>query len=553
MWLLTIKLIPPKERRWVWRWVVVLGVLVGWPVLWGLLSPPEGWRLYRAWTYGGDYTQYRAAMAQGFDGAWLIVNRFTPEPHRPVLQYPLYVLLGHGARALHLPLEVPYALAAAAAIVALAFALYAVAAALLPSEKGRRLAFWLALSVGPAWLISAVQALIPPLAPFLERYRNAFNRPEVNTFLLFSAPPHLPLALALLLFSFTIFYRQRRGHRPSTLTFLLGYVLSPLALGLLNPFSLPTLLLPLGLWWLVRSLQARRVRWRAALPLVVMGLAALPLVLYNLWTFSADPFWGQAYGSQNYQISFPIDVVLVGYGGMGLLAIVGAVWLWRRAPERRRLPFCAVVILLMGYLPLRYQRRFSLGLGPLLAVLAAVGWRRVARTRTVRRWWHRAPIRVVGSALLVLILWGQNLMFYYAYAASFMGRGPTPYAVFQPRALAAAADHLNGGESDVVVLTCEDLGNLLAGELDGRVVLGHAGATLNVAQRRERVAAFFEGRLAPADQTALLQRHGVTHVLTSAVAPLACGPAPATVTQAPWTPVFDQGGIRIYARDNPTP
>ncbi len=531
-----------------WRWVALCAaafiILLAAPVAWAWLAPPEGWQFYKTWAYGGDYTQYRSAMAQGYDGAWLIVNRFTPEPHKPILQYPLYVALGHVARWLRLPIELPYALTSALAIVMLACALYVCAAAFLPEVRDRKLALLLTLSVGPAWLISVGKALVPA-ATILDRYQNAFNRPEVNTFLLFAAAPHLPLALALLLICAATVYRQwETGERCSAGRFILSYILPVALLGLLNPFSLPTLLLPLGLWWIVRSAQARRVLWREALPLLAIGSTALPLFAYNLLTFSQDPFWGKAYGSQNYQISFPPDVVLVGYGVMGLLAIIGAAHLWRTRPAARFAPFYAIVVVLLGYIPVTYQRRFSLGLAPMLAILAVVGWRWIAGRRQVRQWWRRRLVRVIGSVVLVLCLWGQNLMFYSAYVMSHLGSGPTPYAVFQPRALATAAAYLDAQGEAVTVLTCEEPGNLLAGEIRGRVVLGHAGATLNVEKRREEIRDFFSGILSAVERDTLLRKYHPTHILTSDAETLPCELAFAP--PADWMLVVEQDDISVY-------
>jgi hypothetical protein len=541
-----VALIAAQEKRWIAACAAVLILLHGLPIFWGLLSPPEGWQLYRPWTYGGDYTQYRAAMEQGYNGAWLIVNRLSPEPHTPILQYPLYVFLGHVARVLRLPLEVLYTITSTVAAVALAFALYSFAAAFLPKARQRRLAFLLALSAGPAWLIIVIRTLIPS-ATWLVRYDNAFSRPEVNTFLLFSAAPHLPLALAILLYSTAVALRQTSSStKVSAPRFVLYYVLFPLLLGLLNPFSLPTLLLPLSLLWLIRSFRSRRVLWLEAGPLLIMGLTILPLFLYNVWVFSQDPFWARAYGTQNFQISFPPDVMLIGYGLAGILAIAGALRAWRDEPTQRKLLLWIVVVLLMGYLPVRYQRRFSLGLAPALAVIAVVGWEWAARRYPVRRWWLGAHKRVIFSTLLILLLWGQNLLFYAAQARSYMGNGTTPYSVFQPRALSDAAALINASGEGAVVLTCEDLGNILAGEIRGRVVLGHSGATLDVETRRKEVSELLAGVLPQQAQQAYMQKHGVTHVLTSEVEPLTCGPD--YIPGPEWSLDFSHGGIRVYGR-----
>jgi hypothetical protein len=206
----------------------------------------------------------------------------------------------------------------------------------------------------------------------------------------------------------------------------------------------------------------------------------------------------------------------------------------------------SVAVLAIGYFPVRYQRRFSLGLGPALAVLAVVGWDWAARSSLVQRWWRRGPARVILTALLILLLWGQNVLFYSAQVRSYTASGPTPGFVYQPRVLADAAAYIDAWGDGTVVLTCEDLGNMLAGQIAGRVVLGHAGATLDVELRRKEVSSLMTGILSQQAQQALLQEYGATHILTTTVESLTCGP---DYIQGPnWSLGFDQGGMRVYAR-----
>ncbi len=509
------------------------------PVLWAVLFPPEGWSFYRAWALGGDYTQYRSAMAQGAEGAWLIVNRFTPEPHAPALQYPGSVALGHGARWLHLPLEALYTGASIATGVALLWGLGVFAATFLPETRAQRTAWLLTLAVGPGWLAALIQAFLPACA-WCGRYNSAFNRPEVNTALLLVAPPHLPLSLAGLLWLWADFWRRREAGYPAAT--LARYAALAAALGLLNPFCLAPALLPLGVWWLAASTATRKPLWSMALPLAALGLAALPLLLYNYTTFTLDPFWGMAYGSQNFQASLPLDGVIWGYGFATLLA-GWAVWrYWRGRSEGRFLLTLALVLLTTSYLPVTYQRRFGFGLGPLLAVLAAPAWQWAAQARGLRRIRRGMLGRVLWSVLLIMLVWGQNLAYYAAYTAAHADAGPTPRFVFQPRALAAAATYLDGLDEAVIVLCYEDTGNILAGELRGRVVLGHSGATLDVARRRAQVAAFLGGQLSAAEQDALLAQWGVTHIVISPEtddAPFAASPC--------WPVVFAVGDMTVYA------
>jgi hypothetical protein len=454
------------------------------------------------------------------------------------------VLLGHASRLLQLPVEILYIAASALGTVLLAFALYCFAATFLERPGQRKLAFLLVLAIGPDWVLR-VARLGAPGWTWLARYDQAFNRPEVATLYLFNTAPHLALALAILL-AVVAFEnrRQSSSERLPATQFAVYYLLLPLLLGLLNPFSLPTLVVPLAAWWMVRSVRARRPLVRDALPLAAMCLAILPVLIYNWWTFSRDPLWGNTYGAQNIQFSFPPDMVLLGYGLVGILAIAGVLKGWRNVPGHCMLAIWAAVVLLLGYLPVTYQRRFSLGLAPALAVLAATGWHWAARSRPVRWLRRRAVTRVLGSAALVLLVWGQSIFYYVDQTRSFAATGSLSHVVFQPQSLAAAVPSIDAWGDQTIVLTCEEIGNLLAGEFRGRVVLGHPGATLNVAERRREVGAFFAGQLAPSEQRELLRKHRVTHILTSTVEHYLCGPD--YVPGPEWSLGFSQGGITVF-------
>lgn len=511
-------------------------------MLWAALDPPEGWTLYRTWTLGGDYTQYRSAMLQGYEGEWLIVNRFTPEPHRRVLQYPLYVLLGHLARWLHLPLEALYFATVSLSIAVLVGSLCGFAKAFLAHVSEQRLAFLLTLSSGPGWLILFLQALFPGIS-WLTRYKWAFDRPEVNTFLLFSSAPHLPLSLALLLWLVAAYWRQGDAESRISPSRLILCAVTVVAIGLLNPFCLAPLFALLGLAWIWRFVESRRCSWPYTLSLGLLGLVALPLLVYNFWIFTFDPFWGRTYGTQNYQASYPVDVRLLGYGVTAFLAALGIAAVWRHKPEGRYLTLSAVVLFLMGYLPTTYQRRFSFGLAPLLAVLAVPGWQWLASREWMRRLRSVSGGRIIGSVLLFLLLWGQNLSYAVLYGASYLGTGPTDRYVFQPRTLKTIATYLYDYGESAVVLTCEETGNMLAGEIRGRVVLGHAGATIDVDRRREEVQAFFGGALTPAECTDLLLRYGVTHVVVSPLDPHCDRLLP----DPEWETIISEGDYQLFS------
>jgi hypothetical protein len=122
---------------------------------------------------------------------------------------------------------------------------------------------------------------------------------------------------------------------------------------------------------------------------------------------------------------------------------------------------------------------------------------------------------------------------------SMLGTGPFPRAVFEPVAAFEAAMWLRQQGAQVVVLACEEDGNFLAGYIRGRVVLGHPGATFQVARKREEVAAFFRGELSPEEERALLQRYRVTHLY-------ARGDRPCRPRQSVGELAFERPPVRIF-------
>jgi len=487
---------------------LVLLLLLGGPVAIAFGFPPAGWRLARPWVYGGDFSQYLSAMDQGMAGAWRIVNRFSPEPHSPALQYLFYVALGHLARILGAPPESLYAVAAVAGLLILWDRLLSFFGAFLPDREHHPIALGLALSTGPVWMIPLGLSLLRIAAPWGQAAMDAATRIEHNTFLALMAPPHLTLTLSLLLTALSDLSAP-----PSSVSMgsRLRLSATPLLLAALNPFSLVPFLAFLCTWLSIHRQEMIPGLRHIAPPV----LLTIPLVGYHLVIFQRDPFWSITYGQQNLQPPYPAPLALATFGLTGLLAFPGILRGWRRpadgeAARQRFLAVSAGALFLLSYLPLPYARRFAYGTGPLLTVLAApVAADLYAR---LRRWWTTPGRRVLGGAALGIALYSQNAFLYTVYTLSMLGTGPFPRAVFEPVAAFEAAMWLRQQGAQIVVLACEEDGNFLAGYIRGRVVLGHPGATFQVARKREEVAAFFRGELSPEEERALLQRYRVTHL-----------------------------------------
>src|SRR5260370_26646089 len=104
----------------------------------------------------------------------------------------------------------------------------------------------------------------------------------------------------------------------------------------------------------------------------IAGIAALPVLLPTVATFTFDPFWVITYTSQNVLPSPAPHELLVDLGATLLLAIAGAVMLRSRVAPTGLLLWLLLSLVAM-YLPVPYQRRLSFGVQPAMAVLAANG------------------------------------------------------------------------------------------------------------------------------------------------------------------------------------
>lgn len=475
------------------------------------------------WIFSGmlwaphDAAQYWAAMREGAAStSWLVHDRFSGEPHQPVLMYPLYVGLGKLAAALSLPLAAAYHAAEVLARGALVVSVYSFCAALFADRRLRWVAFALVLgSSGVGFLAQLVAPAPATVDQPLGLFAKELNEPEMSTFLVLFTPPHLMLGLALLLLVAVVYLRAwaRAG---GSLALQLGVLVA--GLGLVNPFSLVTLAAILPVHLALQAALHRQAPPPAAARCVgATLLVAAPFLAYSARTFAGDGFWGATYGTQNVLLSGTPLSLLVAFGAVAPLAAIGTVQLARRrTPAGLLVATWIVVSLTLMFAPVNVQRRFGFGLHPLLAAAAAVAL--VPALDWVRRE-RRGPAALLRPALSL----GLLAALFSSAAASYAVRlaaASQPAAVagwssaFTPRVLQDAAAWLsaNVGPEDVI-LAETTTGNFLGGAVPARVFSGHWVATARFASKDRAAQAFFRGALGPAGSVRLLADERIRFVV----------------------------------------
>jgi hypothetical protein len=472
-------------------------------------APADATGLGTVW-FVNDFAQYESAMRQGAEqSGWLIHDAFTAEPHQPTLMFPLYVGIGKLAAAVNVPAIGLEHIVEVLARVLLVLALWRFCCAFASGPTAARWAFGLTLFGSGFELFAAIAGGYPGNWSY-----------ETNGFGLLFAAPHVPLGMAATL------ELARDGLRPRpnlSVWWLLKVALLAAAVALVHAFHVPVLL---GAMLLAGLVFWRSGRGPANLAgALVACLAAVPVLLPTVATFSLDPFWVGTYSVQNLLPSPAPHELLVDLGPTLLLAVIGAITLRGRVA-----PFGLLLWLLLGlvamYLPVPYQRRLSFGIQPALAVLAGNGLVVACAALDVRR---AAGVRlgVVAAAasgtLLVLV----------SVVAS--GLRNTPLPVYRStRDLDVVAAWLDSAaQPGDVILADWQASNYLAPRTSARVYGGHPVATLHAIDKEFVVKTVF----AHASSLQVARGLGVQW--------LVYGPD-ADNPQGPSGPAFQSGAVRVY-------
>ncbi len=491
-----------------------------------------------AYAYAGEYhftgflfnpydaASYLAKMRQGYDGRILYSLAFTENPGPGALLFPYYLLLGHLARLLKLPL---IAIWHAARILGGAFFLTAAwefFGRIGLSTPSRRIA-WIIVLLGSGFGFLAV-----PFGAFTADLWVA----EYIPFLGLLTSAHFPLATGLILL--LVMQIALPASRPTAgsmaAAFLLGTILAAI-----QPFGF----LPIGLAMAVWMVWMRILRGHfpeGVLPrLAAAGLGFVPWVVYDFWITRTLPKFSM-WLAQNLTPTPPIWDIALSMGLPGLIVAVSFIrWILNRAPLRQKLGTIRGEILLPAlwlalnlallYAPFPLQRRLLLGMWIPLAALAAPKLESLL---------YRPALHLRYAIYAAIPLCAANLVFLSAIRINALSHNPL---IFLSPDTAAAVDWLNAGARGSVVLASPENSAWLPGMAGTRVVYGHGMETPDAEQALRDVEAFFAATDADA-QLRILRDHQVDLVLCSADQAVC-----KTSQEGSLVEVFSSGNVRILA------
>ena len=366
---------PRPAARFALAFAVTIAVISLIPYLLAYLWTPPGQHFAGFFFIADDATTYLAKMRQGAEGSWLWTDPYTSEAHGGVFLFGFYLLFGHLASLLHLPMIAAYHLARISGAIALVLAADRLCRRLLAPElhrvalvlvtMGSGVGFLAQLAGNPSLLGNRLEAL-------------DLHLPELSGWYSILAVPHFAWATALIIVALLelLDIAERPSWRPIVLTSA-----ALLALTAIHPQMIPVLALIWGAYQGVLLFWGRRPDWRTLAAEAVPFLASLPLLAYNTWILFRDPTIAQWARQWRHQAPGPISLGL----SLGLplaLGILGMWLTWRRRDQGLApLMVWPPLVFLLLYLPnvANIQRRLLDALYVPLGILAAVGLQQLGR------------------------------------------------------------------------------------------------------------------------------------------------------------------------------
>ena len=356
----------PRRLRFALVFTVVIAAVSLLPYLLAYLWTPPGHHFAGFFFIADDATTYLAKMREGADGSWLWNDPYTSEPHGGVFLFGFYLLFGHLAALLHLPMIAAYHLARITGAIALVLAAERLCRRLLPSERANLGLVLVVLGSGAGFLAQAAgnPAIFGTQVEALD-----LHLPELSGWYSILAIPHFAWATALIIAALLGLLRimEAPGLRPLALT-----ALALIALTAIHPQMIPVLAVIWVAYRVVLLLWGQRLSWRALAAEAAAFAATLPLLAYNAWILFRDPTIAEWAHQWRHQAPGPVSLV-VSLGLPLLLATIGMTVAWRRRDQGLALllvwPPLVVVLL---YLPnlANIQRRLLDALFVPLGILA---------------------------------------------------------------------------------------------------------------------------------------------------------------------------------------
>jgi hypothetical protein len=256
--------------------------------------------------------------------------------------------------------------------------------------------------------------------------------------------------------------------------------------------------------------------WRT----IAVGLPCMPVVAYYYVLLNHAPFWSVVYGEHIVMCSPSPVALILGYGLVFGLALLGVIrWARRREWSETNVLLATWFVGngLLLYAPLAFQVRLSAGWHAGMCVVAAVGlhegllpW--VRKQAWFSRWAARSygAFTTVRNVVLILTVPSTLLVALMGFRVA-LAEHYYPY--FLPANDVRAVHWLAArtGKDDLL-LSSYGIGNYWVAHSKGRSFLGHQFAVLEPQLKDREMGRFYSGDASDEELRQLVTAYGITHV-----------------------------------------
>ena len=435
----------------------------------------------------GDFAVHITTIQAGMQNIWRYTFFFTPLPQQGHFIKLFYLALGNlGKFFTTSPLTIYYSSQAIFNFTACQM-IYRLSAEFFRQPKYLTLVFLLAIfGSGLGWLVSIAQLLPQPGPISIDLWLY-----DAFPYLGMASYPHFTAVITGQIGLVLLFLQYRRQPR---VAYLVGMAVLGLLLQTIQPFAplIPFILLAgilLGDWVTTKCFPKKDT-----FAVSLVSLAQLPLLAYNYWVISSDPFW-QVFASQALTPSPHLFYLLLGFFWFWLLLLPG---LLRPkiffTPKRIGLLVWVIMALLLAYVPWQMQRRILFYYTLPLAILSGLVIRDQLSPWLSNRLRLKKEHKNILLVPLIVLVGFTNLYIIFVHTNYQLPAFQMHY--YHPVSIARAISWLEQHtDPDAVLLSTPDTALLAAVQGGQMVFVAHVYETVHYSKRVSQVKDFFNNQI----------------------------------------------------------
>ena len=498
--------------------VIVILAIIAFPIIVGYLNQNN---LYM---FGGfllnpiDGNSYIAKMYEGWNGSWTFTLPYSPEKGEGAYIFLFYLLLGHIARWLNLPLVLVFQFARLTSALFFYCVLWEFIKRIINDSEIKIFAFILcALGSGIGWLVSFFGKLpmdfwIAEAYPFLSVYVN----------------PHFPLSLSLILKGILLFDRQYSK------VLLLQLIVIGFVLANLLPFGFVIL----GLLLFVKFvLDSKSDTKKKLINLAFYSTAGFPIIIYQFILTRSNTLLAE-WNLQNQTPAPDILNLILSLSPAVILAFICCLRILKKKVNKEELflVIWLVLAIILTYLPFNLQRRFLLGIYIPTSLLAMIFLKKVGNNRSIK----------IPASMLIFSSLISNTIVIVMGIVGILSHQPL---LFQSKSEFEGLKWIEvNTPKDTVVLTNSRLGMFLPAYTGRRVIYGHPFESIRSEENKPLIEQFFSCQMEEAEAEDIIRSFRVKYVFWSDYQnESVCLPEFIMKLEPALSLEYQSGSIKIYA------